>query len=69
MIILGYFFLKLHKNMTLCILTRSALQRHCTHNIRFIEELRKSSGPICSKLTMSLVNDSLKFTSSDTQIC
>ena len=26
------------------------------------------SGPSCSKLTMSLVNDSLKFTSSDTQI-
>ena len=28
-----------------------------------------SPGPSCSKLTMSLVNDSLKFTSSDTQIC
>ena len=27
------------------------------------------SGPSCSKLTMSLVNDSLKFTSNDTQIC
>ena len=27
------------------------------------------TGPSCSKLTMSLVNDSLKFTSSDTQIC
>ena len=26
-------------------------------------------GPSCSKLTMSLVNDSLKFISSDTQIC
>ena len=26
-------------------------------------------GPSCSKLTMSLVNDSLKFTSSDTQTC
>ena len=26
------------------------------------------SGPSCSKLTTSLVNDSLKFTSSDTQI-
>ena len=26
-------------------------------------------GPSCSKLTMSLVNDSLKFTSNDTQIC
>ena len=29
----------------------------------------KSTGPSCSKLTMSLVNDSLKFPSSDTQIC
>ena len=27
------------------------------------------TGPSCSKLTMSLVNESLKFTSSDTQIC
>ena len=27
------------------------------------------SGPSCSKLTMSLVNDSLRFTSSDAQIC
>ena len=26
-------------------------------------------GPSCSELTLSLVNDSLKFTSSDTQIC
>ena len=30
--------------------------------------VQKSTGPSCSKLTMSLVNDSLKFTSSDTQI-
>ena len=29
----------------------------------------KRSGPSCSKLTMSLVNDSWKFTSSDTHIC
>ena len=28
----------------------------------------KRPGPSCSKLIMSLVNDSLKFTSSDTQI-
>ena len=27
------------------------------------------SGPSCSKLTMSLVNDSLKFTLSNTQKC
>ena len=35
----------------------------------FIDLRRKKSGPGCSKLTTSLVNDSLKFTSSDTQIC
>ena len=29
----------------------------------------KQPGPSCSKLTMSLVNNLLKFTSSDTQIC
>ena len=29
----------------------------------------RKTGPSCSKLTMSLVNDSLKFKSSDTQIC
>ena len=29
----------------------------------------KSTGPSCSKLTMLLVNESLKFTSSDMQIC
>ena len=42
------------------------------HNIGFLGEIRKKkkkSGPSCTKLTMSLVNDSLKFTSSDTQIC
>ena len=27
------------------------------------------TGPSCSKLTMSLVNDLLKFTSSNSQIC
>ena len=29
----------------------------------------KIQGPSCSKLTTSLVKDSLKFKSSDTQIC
>ena len=28
-----------------------------------------TTGPTCSKLTTSVVNGSLKFTSSDTQIC
>ena len=31
--------------------------------------VQETSGPSCSKLTTSLVNDSLKFKSSDTQIC
>ena len=31
--------------------------------------LTLTSGPSCSKLTMSLVNESSKFTSSDMQIC
>ena len=29
----------------------------------------QKAGPSCSKLMMLLVNDSLKFTSSDKQIC
>ena len=33
-----------------------------------LSEPNRRSGPSCSKLTTSLVNDSLKFTSSDTQI-
>ena len=32
-------------------------------------EFTYHTGPSCSKLTMSLVNDSLNFKSSDTQIC
>ena len=34
-----------------------------------VKSEKPNSGPSCSKLTMSLVNDSLKFTLSDTQIC
>ena len=30
---------------------------------------KRKPGPSCLKLMTSLVNDSLKFTSSDTQIC
>ena len=45
-----------------------------TSLIVYLTELNRddnshSSGTSCSKLTMSLVNDSLKFTWSDTQIC
>ena len=38
-------------------------------NICIMSKTGTLSGPSCSKLTTSLVNDSLKFTSSDTQIC
>ena len=33
------------------------------------DSVHKSTGHSCSKLAMSLVNDLLKFTSSDMQIC
>ena len=39
------------------------------HTINFRGELRKIPGPSCSKLTMSLVNLSLKFWSSNRPIC
>ena len=34
-----------------------------------VGDKKSHTGPSFSKLMMSLVNDSLKFTSSDTQIC
>ena len=44
--------------------------RHSTVGFEDINTIfPKCSGPSCSKLMTSLVNDSLKFTSSDTQIC
>ena len=42
----------------------------CEHwHIQCGLSVNKTTGPSCSKLTMSLINDSLKFTLSDTQIC
>ena len=35
----------------------------------YSQAISQISGPSCSKLMMSLVNNSLKFTLSDTQIC
>ena len=46
-------------SLTIICLTRY-LSEHCN---------LFTAGPSCSKLTTSLVNDSLKFTSSDMQIC
>ena len=37
--------------------------------IFIITNQNKCSGPSCSKLMTSLVNDLLQFTSNDTQIC
>ena len=48
---------------------------HLKENPRYFPEdfyrevFGDNSGPSCSKLTTSLVKDSLKFTSSDMQIC
>ena len=55
----------------------SHLNPHCLHRClvwstgmkRRLRDMENNSGPSCSKLTTSLVKDSLKFTSSDTQIC
>ena len=41
----------------------------CRVLLHFLLFCSECSGPSCSKLTTSLVNESLKFTSSDTQIC
>ena len=52
---------------------RSYIKNHCILGIQcFVTQsglCTQISGPSCSKLRMSLVNDSLKFTSSDMQIC
>ena len=41
---------------------------HCTPGWNITVGKIELLGPVVQKLTMSLVNDSLKFTSSDTQI-
>ena len=45
------------------------LQRHGPGTMQQDYARPHTAGPSCSKLTTSLVNESLKFTSSDTQIC
>ena len=56
-----------------CAFAQSDRGLHCplTDTLDTTECLNEEQRPglSCSKLTMSLVNDSLKFTSSDTQIC
>ena len=49
--------------------TLNDLDLHCYLRVDTVDLLIQSSGPSYSKLTTSLVNDSLNFTSSDTQIC
>ena len=51
------------------LLSAATIQMNLKKIERFYCFMRLISGPSCSKLTTSLVNDSLKFTSSDTQIC
>ena len=43
------------------------MAKHCDHFQQLC--IYYKPGPSCSKLTASLVNDSLKFTLSDMQIC
>ena len=50
-------------------LKQASLAFHKIHTNSIYFDHVDRSGPSCSKLMMSLVNDSLKFTSSDTQIC
>ena len=66
---LEYFFCI---SMKICVVATLGGPHQGTSNkypqLMFHGEIRKMSGPGCSKLTTSLVNDSLKFTSSDTQV-
>ena len=52
----------------LCVLLAGVISRRGSVIVALFD-IFYNSGPSCSKLTMSLVNDSLKFPSSDTQIC
>ena len=51
-------------------MSAAKIQPACSYSlIMFFTFCLKKPGPSCSKLTISLVNDLLKFTSSDTQTC
>ena len=51
------------------LLIWDSFSAHKTKRVKEMLSTTYNSGPSCSKLMTSLVNDSLKFTSSDTQIC
>ena len=57
-----------NKAFTLELSNRVIKRLPCTNRSQRVKA-EIQTGPSCSKLTTSLVNDSLKFTSSDTQIC
>ena len=60
------------KSILVCRLLKILPRVLCIHSPTFWHELlpvQWTPGPSCSKLTMSLVNDLLKFTLSDMQIC
>ena len=65
-----YFHGELRKIMQISLLSGAIISIWTLRvNMVLTKITYKISGPSCSKLTMSLVNDSLKFTLSDTQIC
>ena len=61
-----FFFQKIRLDISYRLSPRTHSYKLLNHIYWRKSEKKKIS---CSKLTMSLVNDSLKFTSSDTQIC
>ena len=68
-----YYYITQSDSVSLWVnVPRSLGHMRCLHLV-WSKSPRKSkwrdTGPTCSKLTTSLVNDSLKFTSNDTQIC
>ena len=60
----------IEKRLLACGVAQSG-QYFTTHHKVLQNNLYRTNKPglSCSKLTMSFVNDSLKFTASDTQIC
>ena len=56
-------------NAVLSVTILVLILRTTSLHIANLEMPQQTPGPSCSKLTTSLVNDSLKFTWSDMQIC
>ena len=70
--VLFCFFLLLFFLLLLLLLFLIVIHRFIIGQVTLLNEVLNvlgQTGPSCSKLTTSLVNYSLKFTSSDSQIC